>query len=82
MAAIWAIALANLGTKRKQAWWNKHECNTVWKNTNDAIRHGIDLKVAITLAHRANTQPEARVAWFNVGETRACQPRKTFVSGD
>jgi hypothetical protein len=37
----------------------------------NAIRHGIDLKVAITLADRANTQPEASVAWFYVGETRA-----------
>jgi hypothetical protein len=39
----------------------------------DAIRHGIDLKVAITLADRANTQPEASVAWFYMGETRACR---------
>ena len=39
----------------------------------DSIRHGIDLKVAITLADRANTQPEASVAWFCMGETRACR---------
>jgi hypothetical protein len=41
----------------------------------NAIRHGIDLKVAITLADRANTQPEASVAWFYVGETRACHSK-------
>ena len=39
----------------------------------DAIRHGIDFKVAITLADRANTQPETSVAWFYMGETRECR---------
>ena len=77
--SVWLFPF--FGTKGKQAWWNKHECNTVWKNMKDAIRHGIDLKVAITLAHRANTQPEAEVAWFNVAR-RAHANRKTFVSGD
>jgi hypothetical protein len=25
-------------TNGKQAWWNKHECNTVWKSMKDAIQ--------------------------------------------
>ena len=62
----------------------------------DGIRHGIDIKVAIKLADRGNTQPEAIVAWFYVGQTEgheflypkqeeqelAHATRKTFVSGD
>jgi len=66
------------GTKGKRAWWNKHECNTAWKNMKDGIRHGIDIKVAIKLADRGNTQPEANVAWFCVGETRACNSKDLF----
>ena len=59
-------------------------------------RQGINPKVAITLADRGNTQPEAIVAWFYVGQTEgheflypkqeeqelAHATRKTFVSGD
>lgn len=71
--SVWLFPF--FGAKGKQAWWNKHQCNTIWKDMKDAIRHGIDLKVAITLADRSNTQPEASVAWFYVGETRACHSK-------
>jgi hypothetical protein len=40
LIGIWLFA-SMLGSG-KQAWWNKHECDTVWKNMKDAIRHGID----------------------------------------
>jgi hypothetical protein len=26
------------GTNGKQAWWNKHECNTVWKDALNPAR--------------------------------------------
>jgi hypothetical protein len=60
------------------------------------VREGRGLDVAITLANRGATQPQAIVSWFFVGETQGHEflyPRqeklelaraveKTFVSGD
>jgi hypothetical protein len=60
------------------------------------VRYGRRAEVAITLANRGATQPQAIVAWFFVGETEgheflypkqeeqelAHATQKTFVSGD
>jgi hypothetical protein len=60
------------------------------------VRYGRSDEVAITLANRGGTQPQAIVAWFFVGETEGHEllyskneereltraTQKTFVTGD
>jgi hypothetical protein len=74
------------------------EDRTVVATVNPAprVRYGRSDEVAITLANRGGTQPQAIVAWFFVGETEGHEllyskneereltraTQKTFVTGD
>ena len=69
------------GTKGKRAWWNKHECNTAWKNMKDGIRHGIDIKSQSSWLIVGIPNP--RPMWLgSVWARHAHATRKTSVSGD